>query len=97
MPGLISWVHQGDIKSIYPKLALSGGKNECAVTDTVFFSISQVCTRGVTLFNSFYAFYAFYALRGGTSIFQYLVPVKALAETQVYIIQNIFTTKYTTQ
>ena len=40
---------RGDMKSIYPKLALSGGKNEFAVTDTVFFSISQVCTREVTL------------------------------------------------
>ena len=33
-------------KSMYPELALSGGKNECAVTDNVFFSISPVCTRG---------------------------------------------------
>ena len=38
-----------DIKSIYIELALNGRKNECAMTDTVFFPISQVCTRGVTL------------------------------------------------
>ena len=36
-------------KGIYPELALYGSKNECARTDTVFFPISQVCTRGVTL------------------------------------------------
>ena len=47
--GLTSWYVRGDLKSIYPKLALSGGKNECAVTGTVIFSISQVCTRGLTL------------------------------------------------
>ena len=35
--------------SIYPELALYISKNECARTDTVLFSISQVCTRGVTL------------------------------------------------
>ena len=46
--GLFLWYIKGNIKSIYPKLALSGGKNECAVTDTAFFTISQVCTRGVT-------------------------------------------------
>ena len=40
---------RGDIKSIYAELALSGGKNERAVTDTVFSPISQVCTRGVIL------------------------------------------------
>ena len=40
---------RGDIMSIYPKLALYSSKNKCARTDTVFFPISQVCTRGVTL------------------------------------------------
>ena len=40
---------RGDIKSIYPELALYGSKNEGARTDTVFFPISQVYTRGVTL------------------------------------------------
>ena len=39
---------RGDIKSIYPELALSGGKKECVMTDTFFFAISQVYTRGVT-------------------------------------------------
>ena len=38
---LTSWVHQGDIKSIYSELARDGSKNECASTDTVFFPISQ--------------------------------------------------------
>ena len=40
---------RGDIKNIYPELALYGRKNECARTDTVFFAISQVCPWGVTL------------------------------------------------
>ena len=44
--GLFLWYIRGHIKGIYLKLALSGGKHDCAVTDTVFFSISQVCTRG---------------------------------------------------
>ena len=30
------------MESIYPKLALCGGKNECARTDTVFFRLSEV-------------------------------------------------------
>ena len=34
---------------MYSKLALCGTKNKCARTDTVFFPISQVSTRGVTL------------------------------------------------
>ena len=37
------------MKNIYPELALYGSTNESARTDTVFFPISQVCTRGVTL------------------------------------------------
>ena len=37
------------MESIYPELALCGSKNECGRTETVFFPISQVCTRGVTL------------------------------------------------
>ena len=37
------------MKSIYSDLALYGSTNECARTVTVFFSISQVCTRVVTL------------------------------------------------
>ena len=40
---------RGDKKSNYPVLALSSGKNEYAVTDSVFFYISQVCTRGLAL------------------------------------------------
>ena len=40
---------RGDIKNIYPELALYGRKNECARTDTVFFAISQVWAWGVTL------------------------------------------------
>ena len=43
---------RGYIKSIYPELALSGSKNECASTDIVFLPIYQVCTSGVTLPNS---------------------------------------------
>ena len=39
----------GDMDSIYPDLALYGNKNKCASTDTEFFPISQVHTRGVTL------------------------------------------------
>ena len=35
--------------SIYPKLALCGNKDMHARTDTVFFLIYQVCTRGETL------------------------------------------------
>ena len=46
MSGLTSLVDQGDIKSIYPELALYSSKNECARTDTVIFPKSQVCTRG---------------------------------------------------
>ena len=45
------------MESIYPELALCGSKNECARTDTVFFPISQVCTRGVTLIIELIAFY----------------------------------------
>ena len=47
--GLLLGCIRGDIKSIYPELALDGSKNECTRTDTVFFSLSQVCTRWVTL------------------------------------------------
>ena len=43
------WYIRGDIKSIYPELALYGSKNKCAWTATVFFPISQVCARGATL------------------------------------------------
>ena len=39
---------------IYPELARYSSKNECARTDTVFFPISQVCTRGVTLTENLY-------------------------------------------
>ena len=35
--------------SLNPEFALYGRTNKCAGTDTVFFSISEVCTRGVTL------------------------------------------------
>ena len=34
--------------SLNPEFALYEHNNECARTDTVFFPISQVCTRGVT-------------------------------------------------
>ena len=37
---------------IYPKLTLCGSKKKCARTDTVFFPISQVHTKGVTLRKS---------------------------------------------
>ena len=37
------------IKKKYPELALCSSKNKCARTDTVFFPISQVSTRGLTL------------------------------------------------
>ena len=38
-----------NIKSIYPELALYSSKNGCARTDNVFYPISQVCIRGLTL------------------------------------------------
>ena len=38
-----------DMDSLSLEFALYGSKNKCARTDTVFFPISQVCTRGVTL------------------------------------------------
>ena len=38
-----------DMESIYPEFALYGDTNERARTDTVFFPISQVCPRGVSL------------------------------------------------
>ena len=44
---------RGDMKSVYPELALCGSKNECVRTDTVFSSISEVCTMGMTLLKSF--------------------------------------------
>ena len=37
------------MESIYPELALCGRKNECARTDTVFFSISEVSEGTVSL------------------------------------------------
>ena len=58
--GYLLWYIRGDIKSIYTKLALYGSKNECARNDTVFFPISQVCTRGVTLAIKNYASFARY-------------------------------------
>ena len=40
---------RGDMESIYPELALCGSKNECARTDTVFFTISEVSEGTVSL------------------------------------------------
>ena len=37
------------MESIYAELALYGSKNECAKTDTVFLSISEVCDGMVSL------------------------------------------------
>ena len=37
------------MESIYPELALCGSKNECARTDTVFCSISEVSKGTVSL------------------------------------------------
>ena len=37
------------MESIYSELALSGSKNECARTDTVFFPISEVSDGTVSL------------------------------------------------
>ena len=37
------------MESLNPEFALNDIKNKCARTDTIFFPISQVCTRGVTL------------------------------------------------
>ena len=54
------------MESIYANLALSGSTNECARTDTVFFPISQVYTRGVTLVllvQKLQQFYFFYGLK----------------------------------
>ena len=38
------------METIYPEFALYGDTNERAKTDTVFFPISQVCPRGVSLY-----------------------------------------------
>ena len=40
------------MESIYPDLALCGRTNECARTDTVFFPISEVSKRTVSLLMS---------------------------------------------
>ena len=37
------------MESTYTKLALCGGKNECARTDTLFFAISEVSDGTVSL------------------------------------------------
>ena len=37
------------MESLNPEFALYGRTNKCARTDSVFFPISEVCTRGVTL------------------------------------------------
>ena len=37
------------MESIYPELALCGSKNACAMTDTVFFPISEVSDGTVSL------------------------------------------------
>ena len=37
------------MESIYPKLALCGSKNECAMTDTVFPHLSEVSEGTVSL------------------------------------------------
>ena len=47
---------RGDIRSIYPELALFSSKHEGARTDIVFFPISEVCTRGFTLMICNYAY-----------------------------------------
>ena len=47
----------GKSGGIYPKLALYRSKNKCARTDTVFFSKSQVLTRGVTLIPTLLSFF----------------------------------------
>ena len=39
------------MKSIYPELALYGGKIECARTDNAFFPLSEVCDGTVSLAN----------------------------------------------
>ena len=39
------------MESIYADLALCGSTNECARTDIVFFTISEVCDGTVSLFN----------------------------------------------
>ena len=47
-----SWLLQylrGDMKSIYPELALYGDQIECARTDNAFFSMSEVCDGMVSL------------------------------------------------
>ena len=40
---------KGDMECRNPEFALYVCKNNCARTDTVFFPISEVCTRGETL------------------------------------------------
>ena len=41
--------HQVDMDGLNPEFALYGFKNECARTDTIFFPLSEVSTRAVTL------------------------------------------------
>ena len=37
------------MESLNPELSLNGSKNECGRTDTVYFPLSEVGTRAVTL------------------------------------------------
>ena len=41
------------MESIYAKLALYGSKTECAMTDTVFLPISEVCNGKVSLIENY--------------------------------------------
>ena len=45
------------MESIYTELALYGRKNECARTDTVSLTISEVCDGTVSLCNILYLIY----------------------------------------
>ena len=45
------------MESLNPVFTLYGSKYVCARTDTAFFAISQVCTRGLTLVQIDLAFF----------------------------------------
>ena len=55
------------MESIYPELALFGSKNECAMTDTVFFPLSEV-SEGTVSFaarkNNYFELFFTYPLTG---------------------------------
>ena len=47
------------MESIYTELALYGSTNECAITDTVFLPVSEVCNGTVSLNKLFVVWLGF--------------------------------------